>query len=165
VDSYCQEITADDIKLLEDMITARNDDPDIYKVQPLGKEDLMDEQREGSKLSDGSASSSSGSGKKKEVSEKIMRELDMNHHMNGGGSPADDTPSLGPIAQRLLAGLVDEKVLLDNSENKGALGVSRPGMLRSLGLGSGVGLEKRLKKELQEQGIMEPDHPGQVRAS
>uniref|UniRef100_A0A2P2I1R2 Transcriptional adapter 3-like n=1 Tax=Hirondellea gigas TaxID=1518452 RepID=A0A2P2I1R2_9CRUS len=176
VDSYCQEMTADDIKMLEELIASHNDDPDVYKVQPLGKhytlrwaqEDLMDEQKEGNKLSDGGNSGSNNHGKKKgsssnEVPEKLLKEVDLNHHTSG-----DDTAPLGPLAQRLLASLVEDKLLLQNhspsaadsnGENKG-VAVGRPSFLRSLAMGSGAGLDKRLRKELQDHGIIEPDHPG-----
>lgn len=164
VDTYCQEMTADDIKMLEDLISAHNDDPDIYKIQPLGKhytlrwaqEDILDEQKEGSKLADNNGSKKKGTSTN-DVSDKLLREVDLNH------STADDTGPLGPLAQRLLAGLVEEKVLQqpENAENKAGAGVGRPGFLRSLGLGSGAGLEKRLRKELQDHGLIEPDQSGQ----
>lgn len=43
------------------------------------------------------------------------------------------------------------------------LGISRPGMIRSLGLASASSLEKRIKKELQEQGVLEADYGNEVR--
>ena len=54
-----------------------------------------------------------------EVPDKLLRELDMNNCVEG--ATGDDTPSIGPLTQRLLAGLVEEKALLpqDNTENKG----------------------------------------------
>ena len=33
--------------------------------------------------------------------------------------------------------------------------MSRPGFLKSLGVGNGASLERRLRKELEEQGILE----------
>ncbi|KAF2353136.1 Histone acetyltransferases subunit 3 [Trinorchestia longiramus] len=92
-----------------------------------------------------------------DVPDKLLREVDLNH----SGSSADDTAPLGPLAQRLLAGLVDDRSVSENCENKVGLGVGRPGFLRSLGLGSGAGLEKRLRRELQEHGLIDPDHTNQ----
>lgn len=43
------------------------------------------------------------------------------------------------------------------------LGHTRPGLIKSLGLGSASSLEKRIKKELQEQGVMETDYGNEVR--
>ncbi|XP_018010583.1 transcriptional adapter 3 isoform X2 [Hyalella azteca] len=164
VDTYCQELTADDIKALEDLIAAHNDDPDVYKIQALGKhytlrwaqEDLVDEQKESSSKLNENSSSKKKSSSNGDVPDKLLREVDLNH-----SSSADDAATLGPIAQRLLAGLVDERGPCENSENKVGLGVGRPGFLRSLGLGNGAGLEKRLRKELQEHGIMDADHINQ----
>lgn len=56
VEPYCAEITNDDLKSLEEMLTVgSDDDADYYKVPPLGKhyslrwahEDLQAEQKEG----------------------------------------------------------------------------------------------------------------------
>lgn len=42
------------------------------------------------------------------------------------------------------------------------LGVTRPGLIKSLGLSSASSIEKRIKKELQEQGVMESDYGNEV---
>lgn len=54
-----------------------------------------------------------------------------------------------------------------NSFHQGVdgLGHTRPGLIKSLGLGSASSLEKRIKKELQEQGVMETDYGNEVSAS
>ena len=43
------------------------------------------------------------------------------------------------------------------------LGHTRPGLIKSLNIGSASSLEKRIKKELQEQGVMEMDYGNEVR--
>ncbi|KAK3864340.1 hypothetical protein Pcinc_017059 [Petrolisthes cinctipes] len=159
VEQYCQEITVDDIKMLEELVNVPGDDSDYYKTPPLGRhytlrwaqEDLQDEQKEGLKLNEG---------KKKGVKadtpdlpEKLLKEVDMN-------GCSDDVAPLGPLTQRLIAGLVEENVLVSDIENKGmdGLGVTRPGLIKSLGLSSASSIEKRIKKELQDQGVMESDY-------
>lgn len=161
VEQYCQEITVDDIKMLEDLINAPNDDSDYYKTPPLGRhytlrwaqEDLQDEQKEGMKLADGKKKGIKGESGNSDLSDKLLKEVDMN-------GCSDDVAPLGPLTQRLIAGLVEENVLVSDIENKGVdgLGHTRPGLIKSLGLGSASSLEKRIKKELQEQGVMETDY-------
>ncbi|XP_071552938.1 transcriptional adapter 3-B isoform X1 [Panulirus ornatus] len=161
VEQYCQEITVDDIKMLEDLINSPNDDSDYYKTPPLGRhytlrwaqEDLQDEQKEGLKLSEGKKKGIKGETGNSDMSDKLLKEVDMN-------GCSDDVAPLGPLTQRLIAGLVEENVLVSDIENKGVdgLGHTRPGLIKSLGLGSASSLEKRIKKELQEQGVMETDY-------
>ena len=54
-----------------------------------------------------------------------------------------------------------------NSFHQGVdgLGLTRPGLIKSLGLGSASSLEKKIKKELQEQGVMETDYGNEVSVS
>jgi len=162
VEQYCQEISTDDIKVLEDLISSPiNDDSDYFKIPPLGRhytlrwaqEDLQDEQKEGIKLAEGKKKNLKTESGGTDVSDKLLREVDLN-------GCSDDVAPLGPLTQRLIAGLVEENVLMNDIENKAVdgLGVSRPGFMKSLGLGSASSLEKRIKKELQEQGIMETDY-------
>ncbi|XP_064102450.1 transcriptional adapter 3-like isoform X1 [Macrobrachium nipponense] len=161
VEQYCQEITVDDIKMLEDLINNPNDDSDYYKIPPLGRhytlrwaqEDLQDEQKEGVKLAEGKKKGIKSEPLNSDVSDKLLKEVDMN-------GCSDDVAPLGPITQRLIAGLVEENVLVSDIENKGVdgLGHTRPGLIKSLNLGSASSLEKRIKKELQEQGVMEMDY-------
>ncbi|XP_071552940.1 transcriptional adapter 3-B isoform X2 [Panulirus ornatus] len=159
VEQYCQEITVDDIKMLEDLINSPNDDSDYYKTPPLGRhytlrwaqEDLQDEQKEGLKLSEGKKKGIKGETGNSDMSDKLLKEVDMN-------GCSDDVAPLGPLTQRLIAGLVEENVLVSDIENKDGLGHTRPGLIKSLGLGSASSLEKRIKKELQEQGVMETDY-------
>ena len=55
VEPYCADITADDLKFLEDLIHQHEDNADLYKVPSLGKhfaekwaaEDMLEEQKEG----------------------------------------------------------------------------------------------------------------------
>ncbi|KAK7018684.1 transcriptional adaptor 3 [Halocaridina rubra] len=161
VEQYCQEITVDDIKMLEELINNANDDSDYIKIPPLGRhytlrwaqEDLQDEQKEGVKLGEGKKKSIKMEPGLGDVSDKLLKEVDMN-------GCSDDVAPLGPLTQRLIAGLVEENVLVSDIENKAVdgLGHTRPGLIKSLNLGSASSLEKRIKKELQEQGVMEMDY-------
>ena len=140
------------------MISAHTEDSEYYKIPPLGRhytlrwaqEDLQDEQKEGSKMNDAKKKNRDGGF---DISDKLLKEVDMN-------GCSDDVAPLGPLTQRVIAGLVEENVLVsENIENKSmnGVGIGRPGFMKSLGLGSASGLEKRIKKELQEYGIIDTD--------
>ncbi|KAL7636074.1 UNVERIFIED_CONTAM: hypothetical protein RMT77_013893 [Armadillidium vulgare] len=156
VDLYCQEITADNVKMLEELLNSQNDDAEYMKIPPLGRhytlrwaqEDLLDEQKESSKLADTKKKIKTESGA--DLSDKLLKEVNMN-------GCNDDVAPMGPLTQRIISGLVEENVLTsENIENKvQGLGVGRPGFIKSLSLGNAASLEKRIKKELQEQGIIE----------
>lgn len=55
VEPYCADITNEDAKVLEDILTTHDEEADYFRVPPLGKhyaekwaeEDLIEEQREG----------------------------------------------------------------------------------------------------------------------
>lgn len=55
VEPYCADITNEDVKVLEDILTTHDEEADYFRVPPLGKhyaekwaeEDLIEEQREG----------------------------------------------------------------------------------------------------------------------
>ncbi|MCL4139501.1 UNVERIFIED_CONTAM: hypothetical protein GTU68_021530, partial [Idotea baltica] len=150
VDQYCQEITADNVKMLDDLLNGQNDDAEYMKVPPLGRhytlrwaqEDLLDEQKESAKMADGKKKIKTESGA--DLSDKLLKELNMN-------GCNDDVAPLGPLTQRIISGLVEENVLMsENIENKvQGVGVGRPGFMKNLGLGNASSLEKRIKKELQ----------------
>ncbi|KAB7500211.1 Transcriptional adapter 3 [Armadillidium nasatum] len=127
------------LQMLEELLNSQNDDAEYMKIPPLGRhytlrwaqEDLLDEQKESSKLAD--------------TKKKIKTDCN------------DDVAPMGPLTQRIISGLVEENVITsENIENKvQGLGVGRPGFIKSLSLGNAASLEKRIKKELQEQGIIE----------
>ena len=61
VEPYCQEISPEDLKVLEDLMRSHEDEAEYHKVPSLGKhysqkwaaEDLLEEQKEGRKMPQG----------------------------------------------------------------------------------------------------------------
>ncbi|PIK39719.1 putative transcriptional adapter 3 [Apostichopus japonicus] len=107
VEPYCADITQDDIKALDDLIRTSEDDSDLYKIPPLGKhyslrwatEDLLDEQKEGSKIE---KKKSSNSPNDKEV-KGLLKKVD--------NTSADDMCPFGQLTQRLISALVEENIM------------------------------------------------------
>ena len=72
-----------------------------------------------------------------------------------------DTSPFGELTQRLVQGLMEENLMTQVDDMMVATGKeeeigSRNSFIQSLKVANGESLEKRLKKELEEQGILEP---------
>ncbi|ELT93657.1 hypothetical protein CAPTEDRAFT_174003 [Capitella teleta] len=174
IEPYCQEITTDDLKVLEEIMKTHEDDADYYKVPSLGKhyshkwanEDLSEEQKEGFKLSDGC----SGGGATD--ASTLLKHLD---------DSEDDSSPFGPLTQRLVQALMEENIMtpIDDStiseagfvlslrlfifafcfivDAVEAATISSRSLAKQLNLGNTATLEKRIKKELEEHGILDSD--------
>ncbi|XP_071815339.1 transcriptional adapter 3-like isoform X2 [Apostichopus japonicus] len=162
VEPYCADITQDDIKALDDLIRTSDDDSDLYKIPPLGKhyslrwatEDLLDEQKEGSKIE---KKKSSNSPNDKEV-KGLLKKVD--------NTSADDMCPFGQLTQRLISALVEENIMTpiediimdsapkdDNGE--GSLGNGD----KSFYVGRTKILEAKIREELIQQGLLDADEP------
>lgn len=147
VDPYCTDIMPDDIKLLEELIATHSDISDFKKVPPLGRHyslmwahnDLLQEE---------DAANSNR--------EKRKNRTDMSHLMSKGDKKINGIA--GPLTQRLVSALLEEKVYIgnNNTENKLFRDGDSP-VLRDLTIQNSINLELRMHKELVEQGILEPD--------
>merc|ERR1719158_1687771 len=74
---------------------------------------------------------------------------------------ADQSP-FGELTQRLVQGLMEENMMTQVDDMMLASGKyedigSRNSFIQSLKVANGDSLEKRLKKELEEQGILDPN--------
>lgn len=150
VEPYCAPIAQEDVKFLEDMMKGYSEMSEYYRVPPLGqhyqirwtKEDIEAEKAKGGADENKDSKDDVVKSSKKEKSEK-----------------ADSSP-FGELTQRLVQGLLEENsVQVDDSMMVGGKeedNGSRNSFIQSLKVANGDSLEKRLKKELEEQGILEP---------
>merc|ERR1712098_795427 len=137
VEPYCAPIAQDDVKFLEDMLKGYSDMSEYYRVPPLGQHYAIRWARE-----DLEAEKSKGSDENKNVK-------------------ADQSP-FGELTQRLVQGLMEENMMTQVDDMMLAGGKeedigSRNSFIQSLKVANGDSLEKRLKKELEEQGILDPN--------
>jgi transcriptional adapter 3 len=165
VEPYCAEITTEDVKLLETLIRQHDEDGELYKIPALGKhyslkwaqEDMIEEQDEGSKASD----------KKRGVTNN-------NVHVNsfhtekllkkGEKEKDDDSTPLGSLTQKLVSCLIEENLMssledamtdTDSGDATISVSMNRSGFIRSLSINNASHLERRIKRELEEQGILD----------
>jgi len=153
VEPYCAPIQLDDVKFLEDMIKGYTDMNEYLKVPPLGphysirwaKEDLENERGKSSEA--GGEVKVKTEDSKDQVAAAIKKEV-----------KSDSTP-FGELTQRLIQGLMEEKVSLgeEGAERSGEQVGSRNSFIQSLRVAGEDSLEKQIKKELEEQGILDPN--------
>lgn len=164
VEPYCADITNEDLKYLEELLRSHEDDSDYFKVPSLGmhytekwaEEDLIEEQKEGAKI--GEKRRSNGITESNGAS-SLLKQAE--------GGLQDESP-FGPLTQRLVSALIEENVMtpLDDemedftpdmdclTENAA---ISPKALAKQLNLGNPSHLEKKIKRELEEQGILDFD--------
>ncbi|XP_050402924.1 transcriptional adapter 3-B [Patella vulgata] len=165
VEPYCADITNDDLKLLEDTLKSHEEDSDYFKVTPLGKhytekwaeEDLMEEQTDGVKVDKKRNSGSHNNNHIHHDSTTLLKKLEPNN--------MEDSP-FGQLTQRLVSALIEENIMtpIDDSMNDitggkesadEAPAISPRTLAKQLNIGNPVHLERRIKRELEEQGILD----------
>lgn len=146
VEPYCMSITHEDLKLLDDLLEEYSG-PLIPPIPELGPHystqwaaDDIKEEQDNSKKSKGLTNGDIGK------KEKVMGE-----------------GVTGPLTQRLVSALMEENLLPDcnstsneNSNSSSDIAHSNSRSAVSL-LKNGISIERRLRKELIEQGILDDD--------
>jgi len=150
VEPYCAPIQQDDIKFLEDLIKGYSDMAEYYRVPPLGQHFAIRWAKE-----DLEAEKAKGSDENKDVKEDVSKLLKKEKTEKNDSSP------FGELTQRLVQGLMEENLMTQVDDMMVAGGKeedcgTKNSFIQSLKVANGESLEKRLKKELEEQGILEP---------
>ena len=123
VEPYCSDITSDDLKVLEDIISVADED-DTFKIPPLGKhytqtwaqEDLIEEQKEGMKP-EKRRGGTSGSVLSSNI-ENIDIEKELPSVNVANVQVEEETCPFGPFTQRLISALIDENILAPLNESE-----------------------------------------------
>jgi len=150
VEPYCMPISHEDIKLLDDLIEEYSGAlvppiPDLgphYSSQ-WASEDLKDEQDNSNPNAKTNKRFTSGS------SADVINMLKKGEKLIGESVT-------GPLTQRLVAALLEENVMPDDSAIDSNVETENPSNTLSL-LKNGINIERRVKKELIEQGLLDPD--------
>jgi len=163
VEPYCAPITSDDCKLLEDLVRSHGDLSEYFRVPKLGQhytikwanEDLEYERSKSAAAQGGEGSENIGEGG---ASDKMLKK---------GEAVVEKTP-FGELTQRLVAGLIEDNLMTsvedslegkkgDGIDGSGAGPESKTQLIKSLNVTNSESLEARVKKELQDQGILDPN--------
>eukprot|EP00092_Neocalanus_flemingeri_P002430 GFUD01002599.1.p1 GENE.GFUD01002599.1~~GFUD01002599.1.p1 ORF type:complete len:439 (-),score=161.22 GFUD01002599.1:96-1412(-) len=150
VEPYCAPLQQEDVKFLEDLIKGYGDMTEYYRVPPLGQHFAIRWAKE-----DLEAEKTKGGDENKDVKEDVSKILKKEKSEKSDSSP------FGELTQRLVQGLMEENLMTQVDDMMVASGKdedsgSKNSFIQSLKVANGDSLEKRLKKELEEQGILEP---------
>eukprot|EP00112_Aurelia_sp_Birch-Aquarium-sp1_P015800 Seg353.5 transcript_id=Seg353.5/GoldUCD/mRNA.D3Y31 product="Transcriptional adapter 3-A" protein_id=Seg353.5/GoldUCD/D3Y31 len=168
VEPYCADITADDLKILEDVVNTPTEEGEFFKVPTLGKhytqvwaqEDLNEEQREGSKVEKRRGGSALSSNYENTDFDKFSKNVDVTSANN-----EEETCPFGALTQRLISALVDENILapMDESDisdlskqagsNEGSSNASS--QVKHFTIPHARALENAIKEELANLGFIE----------
>lgn len=169
LEPYCAEITQEDLKVLDDILKSHDEDADYFKVPALGKhfsikwaqEDLLEEQKEGSRLNEKRRGLSNNSSLNFSESDRLLKKV------SDKVRDAEDTPPFGSLTQRLVSCLIEENLVASIDDTidghikdelvEGSTPSSKANFIKSLSISNAVTLEKRIRRELEEQGILDVD--------
>ncbi|KAK8787892.1 hypothetical protein V5799_022334 [Amblyomma americanum] len=158
LEPYCGQVTADDVRALEELMRAREEEASEYqRVPPLGRhyaqrwaqEDLQEEQTQGARATGGGAQGA----RSPQQTRGSLNNCDTpssggnSKGGSGGGEP------LGSLTQRLVSCLLEENLLcppLEDNQLGPPLGPS-PGLAQQL--------ERRVRRELREHGLLTETDP------
>ena len=79
------------------------------------------------------------------------------------GEGANDKTPYGELTQRLVAGLIEDNLMtavedsMDTGKKQDADSSEKSKLIKSLNISNNEALEARVKKELQDQGILDPN--------
>ncbi|XP_005102557.1 transcriptional adapter 3-B [Aplysia californica] len=172
VEPYCAPITPEDLRVIEEMLKSYEEETEYMKIPPLGihyserwaEEDLLEEQNEGAKISEkkksGGQSNKEVNGNSTSEASSLLKKVDpkKNDYF------LDDSP-FGPLTQRLVSALIEDNLMTpmddamaDTAECADEAPAISPRMLaKQLNIGNPATLERRIRKELEEQGILEKE--------
>jgi len=169
VEPYCAPITQDDLKVIEEMLKSYGEETEYMKVPPLGvhyakrwaDEDLSEEQNEGAKITKKPVvPAKDTNGNPVSEANGLLKKVEnkKNDYF------MDDSP-FGPLTQRLVSALIEDNLMTpmdDTMADTAECGDEAPAMsprmlAKQLNIGNPATLERRIRKELEDQGILEKE--------
>lgn len=171
VEPYCAPISPDDIKLLDDLIRSHNDMSEYFRVPKLGQhytikwanEDLEYERSKSAAANDANSEDAKNGGGASSAAADMLKK----------GEGATEKTPYGELTQRLVAGLIEDNLMtsvedsnLDvkkqepqgessSSAAAAAENSAKAQLIKSLNVTNAEALEARVKRELQDQGILD----------
>ncbi|XP_013085123.2 transcriptional adapter 3-A-like [Biomphalaria glabrata] len=172
VEPFCAPISTDDLRVIEEMLKAHEDEVEYMKIPPLGvhytqrwaEEDLLEEQSDGSRITEKKKSSVHASNGVNGTTNSDAATLLKKAEYKKYDYFMDDSP-FGPLTQRLISALIEDNLMTpiddsmtDTAECADEAPAISPRMLaKQLNIGNPATLERRIRKELEEQGILEKE--------
>uniref|UniRef100_A0A0B7AM17 Transcriptional adapter 3-like n=1 Tax=Arion vulgaris TaxID=1028688 RepID=A0A0B7AM17_9EUPU len=177
VEPYCAPITADDLRVIEEMLKSYEEDTEYMKIPTLGihytqrwtEEDLIEEQNDGTKMSEKKksklATATGGAGAEMNgtthtQTATLLKKVDLQKN----DYFMDDSP-FGPLTQRLVSALIEDNLMTPMDDSMADIAecadeapdISPRMLAKQLNIGNPATLERRIRQELEEQGILEKE--------
>ncbi|RWS30231.1 transcriptional adapter 3-like protein [Leptotrombidium deliense] len=171
VKGYCAPVTQENVQVLEDMLKAYEDESEYFKVPNLGKhytlkwaqEDRWDKKDDPKNSSNDKKKGLSPSNN---VSPNDSRKSAKNNK-NKDIKVDTDKCTFGALTQRLVSCLIEENLMSSQSlGSEGDFDLDLAGkngngdksqLFKNVNFGNTAQLEKRIKKELEEHGLLDSD--------
>ncbi|XP_071054596.1 transcriptional adapter 3-A [Onthophagus taurus] len=147
IEPYCADVTKDDVNFLDDLIQECSQDINV-KIPEIGEHYAMEWAE--STLNQEQNLSTLGKPTK-------TKSINFSNDLKKSGLNAMVDTFSSPLTQRLLAGLLEEKVLKSYPNSISKLKASDFTLKNNNGPRGGMCLDRRLRKELMEQGILDVD--------
>ena len=153
VEPYCAPITQDDVKLLEDLIKTHSDMSEYMRVPKLGQHYTIRWANEDLEYERSKSSANDQEADKSGAADALMKRA---------GQEQNEKPAYGELTQRLVAGLIEDNLMTSvedsiDSKKQDPDSESKSQFIKSLNVTNSEALEARVKKELQDQGILDPN--------
>ncbi|KAG8127889.1 hypothetical protein E2320_014764 [Naja naja] len=122
VEPYCADLTNEEVRTLDDLLKPPEDEAEHYKIPPLGKhysqrwaqEDLLEEQKDGARAAATADKKKGILGPLTELDTKdvdaLLKKSESQHEQPEDGCP------FGPLTQRLLQALVEDRPAEDSED-------------------------------------------------
>jgi len=151
VEPYCAPLQQEDIRFVEDLLKGYQDMSEYYRVPPLGQHFAIRWAKEDLEMEKAKGAGDENKDVKEEVVVKGIKKE----------NKTDSSP-FGELTQRLVQGLMEENLMTQVDDMMVERGKdeeigTRNSFIQSLRVANGDSLERRLKKELEEQGILDPN--------
>ncbi|KAJ9584598.1 hypothetical protein L9F63_021068 [Diploptera punctata] len=152
IEPYCGDLVTEDIKLIDELIAEHENDAEYQKVPPLGRHYSLRWAQEDLE----------------EHSESSTNKLKMrpaSSVVDGSSAKRSEPGNPGPLTQRLLSCLMEENIMVQSQESfdaRRSRGGENTKPQRTFTAANASSLERRVRKELEEQGLLDPSEQKDV---
>jgi len=160
VEPYCKDVTQNDVKLLEDLIKTHSDMSEYFRIPKLGQHYTLRWAAEDMEYERAKSNGNNDTENTDRNNTSAANEVD---RMLKNGESANDKTPYGELTQRLVAGLIEDNLMtavedsMDTGKKQDVDSSEKSKLIKSLNISNNEALEARVKKELQDQGILDPN--------
>ncbi|XP_067005455.2 transcriptional adapter 3-B isoform X2 [Anabrus simplex] len=141
VEPYCADTTPDDIRLLEDLLLEHANDSEYQKIPPLGRHYSL-----------------------RWAEEDNIDEKSNKSDLSKKSDKSNEGVTTGPLSQRLISALMEENIVPADMVCRGEENRTPLELFKNFSVSNSASFERRVRKELEEQGILDTEDVSSDRA-